>query len=458
MLNPFFLQGSKGEQNLVQDLINEQIKMYGIDVHYIPRRFVTKKTVIEEVIQSEFNNAFPIEAYVSSYDGYGGQGTLLSKFGIQDVDELILVISKERFETYIAPLIKNLSNIELPTRPKEGDLIYFPLGDRIFEIKYVEHESPFYQLQKNYVYELKCELFRYEDEDFDTDIDQIDDNIVDQGYTKTFTMVGSGSTATAVTSVVNGAVSYISITNRGRGYTSTPTVAISSSPSPGGTAAGIATLITGIVDLCDPTGTGYRVQGVQLTNPGYGYTIAPKVAFYGGGGEGAEAVSYISDGSIGIVTVTNGGSGYITAPQVSVVGSSSTSAEVYSSITNGIVTSVTIVNSGAGYTESPTLIFSNPYMVGFGTYKYNETVIGSSSSTTAKVNSWNANTNILKLMNISGDFENDELVVGQESQAVYKIRIIEEFDITDPYSSNNEIEEESDEIIDFSEVNPFGMP
>ena len=69
MLNPFFLQGSKGEQGLVQDLINEQIKMYGIDVHYIPRRFVTKKTVIEEVIQSEFNNAFPIEAYVSSYDG-----------------------------------------------------------------------------------------------------------------------------------------------------------------------------------------------------------------------------------------------------------------------------------------------------------------------------------------------------------------------------------------------------
>ena len=98
MLNPFFLQGSKGEQNLVQDLINEQLKIYGVEVYYIPRKFVTTNTVIEEVIQSEFSNAFPIESYVSSYDGYGGQGTLLSKFGIQDIDDLSLVISKERFE------------------------------------------------------------------------------------------------------------------------------------------------------------------------------------------------------------------------------------------------------------------------------------------------------------------------------------------------------------------------
>ena len=152
MLNPYFLNNSKQEQNLIQSLVNEQLKMYGIEIYYIPRRYVKKNTVIREVIQSEFDNAYPLEAYLDSYDGYGGQGTLLSKFGIEEQDDLTLVVSRERYENYVTPLIKDVPNIELATRPKEGDLIYFPLGDRLFEINYVEHEQPFYQLQKNYVY------------------------------------------------------------------------------------------------------------------------------------------------------------------------------------------------------------------------------------------------------------------------------------------------------------------
>ena len=133
MLNPFFLQGSKTEQSLVQDLINEQLRMYGVEVYYVPRQYITKKTVIREVIESKFGNAYPIEAYVNTYDGYEGQGTILSKFGVQPLTDLTLTISRERYETYITPLIKNIPNIELSTRPKEGDLIYFPLGDRLFE-------------------------------------------------------------------------------------------------------------------------------------------------------------------------------------------------------------------------------------------------------------------------------------------------------------------------------------
>ena len=81
MLNPFFLQGSKSEQGLIQDLINEQLRMYGVEVHYLPRQYITEKTIIKEVIESQFNSAFPIEAYVDTYEGYGGQGTILSKFG-----------------------------------------------------------------------------------------------------------------------------------------------------------------------------------------------------------------------------------------------------------------------------------------------------------------------------------------------------------------------------------------
>ena len=77
MLNPFFLQGSSSEQNLMQDLINEQIRMYGVEVYYIPRKYITEKTVIKEVIQSRFDNAYPLEAYVNSHEGYGGTGTIL---------------------------------------------------------------------------------------------------------------------------------------------------------------------------------------------------------------------------------------------------------------------------------------------------------------------------------------------------------------------------------------------
>jgi hypothetical protein len=290
MLNPFFLQGSKTEQNLIQDLINEQLKIYGVEIYYIPRKYLTKKTIIKEVIESQFNNAYPIEAYVDTYDGYEGAGTLLTKFGVQPYTDLSLIISKERFETYITPLIKNQPNIELYSRPKEGDLIYFPLGDRLFEIKFVEHEIPFYQLQKTYVYTLRCELFRYEDEIIDTGIDYIDDNIQEQGYIQTFDMIGSGVTATATASIVNGGVTFIKITNRGDGYKTAPQVKISP-PAIGQVATGIATLIGGIVDLCEPDSSLYRVQGVEITNSGYGYTTPPTVAFYGGNGKGATAIA-----------------------------------------------------------------------------------------------------------------------------------------------------------------------
>ena len=178
MLNPYFQQGAKSEQNLIQDLINEQLKMYGVEVHYLPRKYMTENNIIREVIRSQFDDAYPIEAYVENYDGYGQNPVLLSKFGIQATNELTLIISRERYEDYISPLMKNEDNVKLSTRPKEGDLIYFPLGDRLFEIKFVEHEKPFYQLQKNYVYELRCELFRYEDEVIDTGIDEIDNELV----------------------------------------------------------------------------------------------------------------------------------------------------------------------------------------------------------------------------------------------------------------------------------------
>lgn len=459
MLNPFFLQGSKSEQGLIQDLINEQLRMYGVEIYYIPRQYITKKSVIKEVIESKFENAYPIEAYVNTYDGYEGQGTILSKFGIQPLNDLSLTISKERYETYITPLIQNIPNIELSTRPKEGDLIYFPLGDRLFEIKFVEHEQPFYQLQKTYVYVLKCELFQYEDEVVDTGIEELDDNIEKEGYIQTLNLVGSGTTATAITGIVNGGIRYITITNRGNGYTSIPRVAISSAPSSQVSSVGNATIIDGIVD-CNGT-ISSKVQSIEIINPGYGYTVAPSILLFDGGGVGAAATATIGNGIVGIITITNGGSGYITPPTVTF--SSPPAGGIVAIGTAkinsvGIVTQISITNAGLGYTTTPTITLSSPYMVGFGTYQYNEIVTGNISGTTARVRSWNATTKELEVYKIDGDFVKNDIIVGSASSAHYKVRIQNKNNIVDPYESNTEIEEEADSIIDFSEVNPFGTP
>lgn len=468
MLNPFFLNGSKAEQGLMQDLINESIRMYGIDVYYLPRQYATEKTVIKEVIESEFNFAYPIEAYVDSYDGYGGQGTILSKFGIQELDDLKIIISQERFSNYITPLMEKLPDVKLATRPKEGDLIYFPLGDRLFEIKYVEHEKPFYQLQKNYVYELTCELFRYEDEVIDTNIEFIDDNIENEGYIQTIQMIGIGSTASATASIVNGGVRYVTITNRGSGYTDPPKVVFSAAPPGGVTATGVAVMISGIVDLCESDPNLFRVQAIQLTNAGSGYTVPPKVTFVGGGGSGAKAEAVIGNGIVGVITVTNPGSGYSSPPSITFTGISSVGAAATAILSaSGSVTSIRITNSGLGYTSTSVQIGPPNTIVGFGTYIYNEKLTGSISNVKARVKYWNVQTKVLEVSNITGNFKPGENIIGSESGAVYAIGSINTNNLADPldklnvkgkYAQNDVIEEEADEILDFSEKNPFGTP
>lgn len=458
MLNPFFQQGSKTEQGLIQDLINEQLRMYGVEVYYLPRKYVTTKSIIKEVIESKFENAYPIEAYVETYDGYNGLGTLMSKFGIQELDDLTITISRERFETYISPLIKDITDIKLSSRPKEGDLIYFPLGDRLFEIKYVEHEKPFYQLQKNYTYQLTCELFRYEDELINTSIENIDDNVQDQGYIQTLTLVGIASTATAVASIFNGGVRRVIITNRGRGYTSIPNVVFSSAPSGGITATGIATMISDIVD-CNGV-TSNKVQGVLITNSGLGYTVTPSISFIGGGGSDTTATVEIANGIVGIVSITNGGSGYVLPPFVTVSspGIGTTAIAISSINSSGVVTSIAMIDCGVGYTSIPIVTISSPPYVSIGTFKVNEMIIGSTSGTKAIVNSWNSTTNELKISKVSGKFTPGESIVGTASSASRKLISTQNYNVTDFYAENKDIQEESSSIIDFSEKNPFGMP
>lgn len=475
MLNPFFLQGSTGEQSLVQDLINEQLRMYGIEVYYLPRKYMTEKTVIREVIESKFDEAFPIEAYVENYEGYSDNPTILSKFGIQATNEVSLIISKERFESYISPLIRGKANVKLSNRPKEGDLIYFPLGDRIFEIKYVEHEKPFYQLQKNYVYKLSCELFRYEDEAIVTGVDEIDDVLtgvgssLDDGYRslgpiQTLTLVGLGSTATATTMLLSGGIQFINVTNRGGGYTSTPIVGIGSAPTGGKTGIATASMIGGIVVCTDNVNPNAKsVQSVSIINPGFGYTEAPGIKFIGGGGSGAAATSGIANNIVGIITVTNPGSGYTSAPSITFVGVSTVSAAATAIVsTAGTISAIYVTNAGSGYTVAPTIVIGSPFTSGFvsgiGTYVFNEQITGSVSGTTARVRTWTSATNILEIGNVNGNFVIGENIVGSISSASYRLRLIDTNAVEDGYTDNTDIETESEGIIDFTERNPFGQP
>ena len=468
-LNPFFLQGSPSEQRLVQDLINEQLGIYGVEVTYIPRKFVNRQTIIEEVQQAKFDDNFSIEAYVNTYEGYGGQGDIMTKFGMSLRDELTLTISRERFEDFIGAFLTALPDDEIivDTRPREGDLVYFPLGQRLFEIKFVEHEEPFYQLGKNYVYQLKCELFEYEGEVIDTSIDAIDTQVQDEGFITTLNMVSAGTTAaaTAVLSQPTGYVRELFLTNDGSGYTTTPTVAISTAPGATGVSATAVAITT--------TRAGVKsIERIVLTNAGSGYTSPPTITIIGGNGTGAIATCSIETTQKGVIsyTVTNQGAGYSAIPTITVAGptgSGTTSTAEAVINADKQVTSVRVTNPGIGYTQVPAVSFSAPAAVGVGTFYYNEVVRGQTSLTEARVREWDVDTKILKVTNVGigttiSGFIPGETIIGTGSTiageyAAYTLGSHDNRDIYDEYDSNDEFETEADSMIDFTESNPFGQ-
>lgn len=162
--------GSFQEQGLIEDLIIESIKIYGIECFYLPRTMVAEDNLFGEDVLSKFDNAYAIEMYVKSTDGFEGDGDFLSKFGLEIRDEMVLTVSQRRFgeEVAIADTTEDIG------RPAEGDLIYFPLNGKTFEVKFVEHEAIFYQMGSLQTYDLRCELFEYSHEVIDTGIGAID--------------------------------------------------------------------------------------------------------------------------------------------------------------------------------------------------------------------------------------------------------------------------------------------
>jgi hypothetical protein len=265
--NVYFSHGTRNEQYLIEDLIIESLKIYGNEFFYIPRTLVSKDEILGEDRLSKFTSSFPIEMYFENVDSLDGQGAFIQKFGLMMEQSATLVVARRRWDQ----LVGRYGQTIIPTRPCEGDLIYFPLTKGLFEIKFVKHQDPFYQLGKLYVYKLQIELFQYASENIDTGIREIDAFET----LKTFTTNTTRSPA--------GEITRITVTNQGSGYTSVPTVSFVS-------ASGINAAATAV------RGTGAnanKIIRIDITNPGSGYQVAPVITISGGGGTGALATASI---------------------------------------------------------------------------------------------------------------------------------------------------------------------
>ena len=166
----YFDKGTNNEQTLYEDLIVEQLKVFGYDVYYLPRTLVKEDSLFGEDVLSKFDDAYGIEMFMEQVEGYGGEKELVSKFGLEIRDEATFVVSRRRWIS----LIGADSNLIVSTRPNEGDLIYFPRLQKLFEINFVDHDDPFFQVDNVPVYKLYCSTFEYSSEQLDTGITAID--------------------------------------------------------------------------------------------------------------------------------------------------------------------------------------------------------------------------------------------------------------------------------------------
>jgi len=258
--NVYFSHGTRNEQYMIEDLIIESLRIYGQEMYYIPRQLVSKDDVLGEDRLSQFKQSFPIEMYFENVDSFDGQGAFVQKFGLMMEQSATLVVARRRWDQ----LVGRFDATTLPDRPCEGDLIYFPLTKGLFEVKFVKHQDPFYQLGKLYVYKLQVELFQYSSERIDTGVKEVD----------AFESLKTFSTDTT-RSKFSG-IQEINITNPGSGYT-TASLVVSSNTGYGAQAT---------IELDDG-----EIASITVIDGGYNYSLGDTVTITGNGvGATAEAV------------------------------------------------------------------------------------------------------------------------------------------------------------------------
>ena len=358
---PTYYAGHSGEQGLVQDLVDEQIKLFGSDVYYIPR-IVLQDSTLDEVRYSKYQEQFQIEMLLQNVMGFGDNAEFISKFGLRITDEIIFRVSTRRWDEEVA---EHNPNLTVTSRPNEGDLLYFPLTQDIYEIKFVGKEEPFFQFGKIQFYAITAEIYEVGQDDFDTGVAEID----------------------AVEQLFDNAIKLVM--------------------DPGGTGDfTVGEEVVGDEFLAKATSTitGDAVSGITITDGGAHYKVAtpPTVTITGGGGSGATATATVSS--------------------------------------TGIVNGITITDAGTGYTSAPTV-----------------TIDYSPKDNRAEVKSWDSATRSLQVINRTGTFTTAEVITGLTSGARWSPETFDTLNnVNSSYDQNREIEDDADNIVDWTEGNPFG--
>ena len=358
---PTYYAGHSGEQGLVQDLVDEQIKLFGTDIYYIPR-IVLQDSTLDEVRYSKYQEQFQIEMILQNVMGFGDNAEFISKFGLRITDEIIFRVSTRRWDEEVA---EHSPSLTVTSRPNEGDLLYFPLTKDIYEIKFVGKEEPFFQFGKIQFYAITAEIYEIGSDDFDTGVDEIDDVEI--------------------------------------------------------------TFASSIKLFMDPGGSGDFTVGEEIV-----------------GDEFLAKATGTTDGdAVDSITITDGGSHYkqATPPTVTITGGGGTGATATAAVSStGLVNSILITSGGTGYTSSPTI-----------------TIDYSPKDNRAEVKSWDNTTRSLEVYNRTGTFTTAEIITGLTSGATWSPETFDTLNNTNSnYDQNRQIEDSGDEIIDWTEGNPFG--
>ena len=358
---PTYYSGHSGEQGLAQDLVDEQIKLFGTDIYYIPR-VALKDNTLNEVRYSKYQEHFQIEMLLQNVMGFGDNAEFISKFGLRITDEIIFRVSTRRWEEEVA---EHNPTITVESRPNEGDLLYFPLTKDIYEIKFVGKEEPFFQFGKIQFYAITAEIYEIGSDDFDTGVEEIDD--VEEIFASSIKL------------------------------------------------------------FMDPGGSGDFTVGEEIV-----------------GDEFLAKATGTTDGdAVDSITITDGGSHYkqATPPTVTITGGGGTGATATAAVSStGLVNSILITSGGTGYTSAPTV-----------------TIDYSPKDNRAEVKSWDSTTRSLEVYNRTGTFTTAEVITGLTSGATWSPETFDTLNNTNSnYDQNRQIEDSGDEIIDWTEGNPFG--
>jgi hypothetical protein len=446
--------GRNTERHLIQDLVDEQIKLFGSDVFYVPRKIISSVPVDGE-IYSKFNQSYMIEMLFVNVQGFDSPSNFISQFGLRVSDEITFIVSRRRWEQSANPAL----NLNVDGRPNEGDLIYFPLTEALYEIKYVEKRSPFYQLGDIYFYTITAEIYELGDDKFDTGISDIDSIEEEYSFVTTLNLESVREQATGIPLMSGDTVVDITMTNIGKGYNAPPLISID--PTNGGQ---------------DASAQSYIVDGsvidADVTNQGFGYNTPPTVTFEPPPmpvdfirGEHVVSGSFAQRGAPRVWSSSDQKIYVEYLPGFDPLFATRTQVKYFYWKFEDLRLNYIYTYKGTNPTDtvgefyydlSNTRYVINPYLP-TTTSGVVARLYELSSNTIAEVATWNKASKELKIMNKTKDFLPNDVIRGVNSNAIWQLEtFISIDDANSEYDENKYIENEADDIIDWGEKNPFG--